>query len=378
MADVGNNMKVRKLAPSEHGRTRTLYETVFFQDEARFVDYYYTCKTRNNVIYVAEDEKGIHAMLHLNPVKVCWNGKTETIYYIVAVATEQEYRHQGLMRRLLNQSMQELYEQRAPYVFLMPASEAIYTPFGFRRAWEWRWEEDVMLGSVSLSKRRGVDLEKEVPGKKEALKPEMELTGLKETGREHFLKAAALGEMASSSRNALQVPDDWRPAAECSEQQLQELSSYVNSVLSEQFQMFVQRSSEYYRNLDCEQKASGGQLEILFPFTARCTAKEKFPNMMTRIIHLESFIRHLKSEEEKTFYWQVKDELLPENNGLFEIKLSAAGGELRRLQKSECETGRKSGEIQKGKEVKEIDISEIPDLLGASNPFLYTMISEVV
>ena len=355
-------MEIRKLVPSEHGRTRKLYETVFYQDETRFVDYYYTCKTRNNVIYVAEDEKGIHAMLHLNPVKVCWNGKTETIYYIVAVATEQEYRHQGLMRRLLGQSLQELYEQQAPYVFLMPASEAIYTPFGFRRAWEWRWEEEMVSGS------NFPDSEEDAP-----------------------LKAAAVH----------QEKNGWHPAEKLSEQQLQELSSHVNTVLSEQFQMFVQRSPEYYRNLDREQRASGGQLEILFaegdgqkgthssdiPITSRCTAKEKFPNMMTRIIHLESFNHPLKSEEEKTFYWQVKDELLPGNNGCFEIKLTPTGGEVNRLTEQECEFGEtcrlteRNGELEKKRDVqslKEVNISEIPELLENSNPFLHTMISEVV
>lgn len=348
-------MEIRKLVPSEHGRTRKLYETVFYQDEARFVDYYYICKTRNNVIYVAEDEKGIHAMLHLNPVKVCWNGKTETIYYIVAVATEQEYRHQGLMRRLLGQSLQELYEQQAPYVFLMPASEAIYTPFGFRRAWEWRWEEDVVLESSFPSS------EEDGP-----------------------LKAAAVH----------QEKNGWHPAEKLSEQQLQELSSHVNRVLSDQFQMFAYRSPEYYRNLDREQKASGGQLEVLFSYrkvrpirVARCTAKETFPPMMTRIIHLESFIHHLKSEEEKTFYWQIKDELLPGNNGLFEIKLTPTGGEVHRLTEQECEFGEtcrlteRNGELEKKRDVqslKEVNISEIPELLENSNPFLHTMISEVV
>lgn len=401
-------MRVRKLAPAEHGRTRKLYESVFYQDEARFVDYYYSCKTPDNVIYVAEDEGGIHAMLHLNPYQIDWNGELDTIHYIVAVATEQKYRHRGLMRRLIGRSLLELYEQRAPYVFLMPASEAIYTPFGFRRAWEWRWEEEEVLGS-------------DFPVREEVTVLESSHRG--DAGQEVILRAADLSQRESArgkekrdweeegggrhlQENALQWAYQWRPAEECSRQQLQELSSHVNKVLGARFRMFVHRSTEYYRNLDREQRACGGQLEIFFsadgnpgnspdpsqekegmqggereeiareaiPLSARCTAKETFPPMMTRIIHLESFIRHLKTEEEETFYWQVKDELIPGNNGLFEIKLSAAGGEVRRLPEQECELGK----IRNKKRIEEIDIADIPELLGKANPFLHTMICEVV
>ena len=47
-------MKVRHLEQTEHGLTRPLYEEVFSEDSKRFVDYYYTEKTKDNQIYVAE------------------------------------------------------------------------------------------------------------------------------------------------------------------------------------------------------------------------------------------------------------------------------------------------------------------------------------
>lgn len=326
-------MKIRKLEKAEHNRTRLLYETVFSEDEPCFVDYYYQRKAKENEIYVAESvsqnmifgqscREKILAMLHLNPCRISWNGKTETIRYIVAVATQEEYRHQGLMRQLLIRSVEDLYEQQAPFAFLMPASEAIYTPFGFRRAWSWRWEEEIL----------------------------------------------------SEERKGSSVI----PAGQCSDQQLLELSGRVNEALSRKFSMFSLRSPAYYRNLDREQRASGGKLEILFaqengrevPVSARCSAREEFPPMMTRIIHLQDFIRHVRSREQKTFYWQITDKLLPENSGSYKIILTPAGGELFSLNENDMK--------QHGREVKTADIAEIPELLAGDNPFADAMICEVV
>lgn len=333
-------MQIRRLDPAEHGQTRRLYETVFTQDEACFVDYYYQYKTRENQIYVAEDEVGTHAMLHLNPYPVRWKGSVKTIYYIVAVATEENYRHRGLMRKLLTASLTDLYEKHAPFIFLMPASEAIYRPFGFRRAWEWRWEEDVILRLNSL--------------------PE-----------ENFERRNLL--MAASVKNVSKCA-----AEECTEQQLQQLSNYVNSVLEEKFELFTWRTPDYYRNLAREQKASGGKLEVLFengnvnvPVSACCSAKEKFPPMMARILHLESFIRNICSAEMNTYFWKVQDELLPKNNGLFEITLSPEGGKIRRIDGQDMESNIIS-------RIEEVDISDIPERLGQSSPFVRTFISEVV
>ena len=97
-------MKIRKLERQEHGHTRPLYETVFTEDSKSFVDYYYTEKTRDNQIYVAEEDGGIRAMLHLNPYTLMVNGVRKEANYIVAVATQKEYRGRRYMARLLERS----------------------------------------------------------------------------------------------------------------------------------------------------------------------------------------------------------------------------------------------------------------------------------
>ena len=49
-------MIVRRLEQSEHGKTRSLWEEVFTEDTSAFLDYYYYIKTKDNQIYVVEED----------------------------------------------------------------------------------------------------------------------------------------------------------------------------------------------------------------------------------------------------------------------------------------------------------------------------------
>lgn len=140
VADVRNNrmkhMEVRKLRQEEHDRTRGLWEAIFKEDTPEFLDYYYSVKTKDNEIYVIEDGNDIVSMLHLNPYQMRIQDKLYQTHYIVAVATDERYRKQGLMKRLLNHAMQVMADRGEPFTFLMPAAEAIYKPFGFEFVYE--------------------------------------------------------------------------------------------------------------------------------------------------------------------------------------------------------------------------------------------------
>lgn len=125
-------MEVRKLQKAEHIRTRKLWEEIFPEDTSEFLDYYYSVKTKENEIYVVENEGHICAMLHLNPYMMEVAGECFTTHYIVAVATEEKYRHQGMMRMLLKEALSVMKANQEPFTFLMPAAEQIYYPHGFR------------------------------------------------------------------------------------------------------------------------------------------------------------------------------------------------------------------------------------------------------
>ena len=129
-------MEVRKLRPEEHLRTRKLWEDIFKEDTPEFLDYYYTVKTKENEIYVIEDEGEIVSMLHLNPYTMRIGKEMYPTHYIVAVATRTEYRRQGLMAKLMNHVIQVMKDRGEPFTFLMPANEAYYKPFGFQFVYE--------------------------------------------------------------------------------------------------------------------------------------------------------------------------------------------------------------------------------------------------
>ena len=77
-------------------------------------------------------ETGDSGNFALNPYEMMFCGEKVKTNYIVAVATRADCRHQGMMRSLLQASLQEMYRRKETFTWLMPAAEAIYRPFGFR------------------------------------------------------------------------------------------------------------------------------------------------------------------------------------------------------------------------------------------------------
>ena len=90
-------MVIRRLKQEEHARTRALWEEVFQEDTKAFLDYYYYIKTRDNQIFVIEEDGAIRSMIHLNPYQVKVENRYFPSAYIIAVATEKPYRSRGYM-----------------------------------------------------------------------------------------------------------------------------------------------------------------------------------------------------------------------------------------------------------------------------------------
>lgn len=238
-------MQIRRLETREHILTRPLYEEVFSEDESAFVDYYYSWKTKDNEIYVAEDETGIHAMIHLNPFFVRYQGNAQRLHYIVAVATQEKYRHQGLMRRLLAQAEQDMQKNGEPFTFLMPASEKIYTPFGYRFfGWQRRGRLSVVEDISEQAAEGMFKLEQSAA---------RETTALEGTERK---KAEVAGFGASGKRKDIIC----RPAYP---EEYEALANWTNTILEKQYELYVVRDSSYYKRLAAEQKSQGGAVMVI-------------------------------------------------------------------------------------------------------------------
>lgn len=129
-----NDVKV--LEAGEKQLSRKLWEKVFTEDSAEFLDYYYTCKCAENTIYAVEKEEQIVSMLQCNQYLLSAFGSVIEADYIVGVATDERFRHQGFMSALIRQALSDMYNKGRAFTFLMPAAESIYTPFGFRFIYE--------------------------------------------------------------------------------------------------------------------------------------------------------------------------------------------------------------------------------------------------
>lgn len=127
---------IRYLQQEEKKKSEALYREAFPEDKDEFVNYYYSYVTKDNKILAVEQAGEICSMLHLNPYRLSVNGTEVNAYYYVAVATKESYRHQGMMRSLLCRSLNDIYEEKQPFTYLMPAAKEIYEPFAFRIVYE--------------------------------------------------------------------------------------------------------------------------------------------------------------------------------------------------------------------------------------------------
>lgn len=113
-------------------KTRKLYEEAF-DDPKEFVDYYYEDKCRDNRMLVSIEDGEVISMLHLNPYKVSLCGTEVLSYYVVAVATTKERRHQGQMKRIFERCFEILKNEHVPFIYLLPVDEEIYSWMGFEK-----------------------------------------------------------------------------------------------------------------------------------------------------------------------------------------------------------------------------------------------------
>lgn len=105
-----------------------------FQDPVPYADFYFDQYYGRNRVLLHQDQEDqvINGSIHLNPYRLNVRGKTFSGSYLVGIATDEEYRRQGIMRTMLRETFARLREEGAPFTYLMPADEAYYLPFDFR------------------------------------------------------------------------------------------------------------------------------------------------------------------------------------------------------------------------------------------------------
>ena len=223
-------MKVRKLDPEEHSKTRSLWEEVFTEDTKAFLDYYYYIKTKDNQIYVAEEDNQICSMLQLNPYRLQIEKGCFPSAYIIAVATKEAYRGRGFMGTLLRRALEDMYSAKIPFTFLMPAAEAIYTPYDFRF---------IYIQNTG-------ELEYSVSGEEERRET---LAAQSVTGLE---------KVVTEYRDTQKMV--FSDAALCN---AEEMTDFFNRHFANQWQVYAVRNEAYYQTMIMEQQSEKGGVRLM-------------------------------------------------------------------------------------------------------------------
>lgn len=327
----------------ENQRARKLYEEIFDEDSPAFVDYYFRVKAAENEIFVVENEKQeILATLHLNPYEMMFCGEKVKTNYIVAVATRADCRHQGMMRSLLQASLQEMYRREETFTWLMPAAEAIYRPFGFR----FIYEKNKMTVTADVLQRAETDENWQIHS-------DQEVSGdifCEEAKKEDLAELACFAEKQLSKLAEVYTVHD----IAYFEQRMQEVGCEGGSLILIRkekeicgYFLALKKDREAWEIVveDAVQKKAFpavlhwfGASEEKCTFTAfpqiweRYAQSENLPAIMGRIVHLERFVCCLKIKKEQEWKIRLTDSLIPENNGYFIIKTGIEGGSLIRVE----------------------------------------------
>ena len=327
----------------ENQRARKLYEEIFDEDSPAFVDYYFRVKAAENEIFVVENEKQeILATLHLNPYEMMFCGEKVKTNYIVAVATRADCRHQGMMRSLLQASLQEMYRRKETFTWLMPAAEAIYRPFGFR----FIYEKNKMTVTADVLRRAETDENWQIHS-------DQEVSGdifCEEAKKEDLAELACFAEKQLSKLAEVHTVHD----IAYFEQRMQEVECEGGSLILIRkekeicgYFLALKKDREAWEIVveDAVQKKAFpavlhwfGASEEKCTFTAfpqiweQYAQSENVPAIMGRIVHLERFVCCLKIKKEQEWKIRLTDSLIPENNGYFIIKTGIEGGSLIRVE----------------------------------------------
>lgn len=356
----------------ENQRARKLYEEIFDEDSPAFVDYYFRVKAAENEIFVVENEKQeILATLHLNPYEMMFCGERVKTNYIVAVATRADCRHQGMMRSLLQASLQEMYRREETFTWLMPAAEAIYRPFGFR----FIYEKNKMTVTADVLRRAETDENWQIHS-------DQEVSGdifCEEAKKEDLAELACFAEKQLSKLAEVYTVHDIAyfeqrmQEAECEGGRLV-LIRNENRICGYFLALREQREAwEIVVENAVQKQAFPAVLRWLEAGREKCTLtafpkiweqyakSENVPAIMGRIVHLERFVRCLKTKKEQEFKIRLTDSLIPENNGYFLIKTGAGGG-----------TVTKAGNLSEKKEkmFRSLDIGQLTEELFRLSVFL--------
>lgn len=319
------NLRLRLLQGRDCLEAQGVWREVFCEDTEAFTDYYFSHKAAKNRGLVLEGPDGIRSMLYLTPEHMRVGGHAVDSAYVVGVATRKQYRHRGYMAALLQEAFRMLHRERMPFLFLMPASPDIYTPFGFtyiydRPVWDvnsLQKERLTVLGEQDADRMAAFAqafLEKE-KGVYVCRDRAYYITQLLETKAQ---------EGCIFSYEGLPGESEAAPAAEETAKSHDAGDPAIKApVAGDSAAQDIEKAPARLSGL-CMYTCEGGEAGITEVLAERETEARfvrrregRRPAIMARLIDVPRMLSMLKSEEPFSFVLAVEDALIAENNGCF-------------------------------------------------------------
>ncbi len=338
-----------------------------FHDPIPYARFYFENVYPKNQVILWQDQEIVKGMIHWNSYDQQFFGRKAAATYIVGVATDEEYRREGVMRKLLAETFAELRKKGESFTYLMPADENYYLPFDFRfgmssieqeiymeneipsrNQWSFQEEPDSsILEEIAASENKVRDLHYDIHTR---ISPDY----LRQLGQE------AKGDFA----RMLYIFDGKTYIGRCV---IGAEDSYMT--LSQLMCVFDEKREEFLEQLLAygEERYHYGAYKIATDLgwrdaveslagkgKYRMSPAKEVPIIMFRILDIEKFVRNIKAKKEQEIQLYIADTKLPVQSGRYIWHASPEGCSLRKYEGQD--------EILDG---GKISIADLTDLLFA-------------
>lgn len=298
-----------------------------FEDSDRYVSWYFQEKWKKSVtVLLSSEENAPYSMLHLNPYVIVMEGKEVPLYYVVGVATHQAQRRKGYMGRVLQKAFQELYSQKCPFVYLMPARKEIYEPYDFQviyQAFRRRWCLEAEACSepsytfVNYEEAELSEKDKLVELAQNLLSQQFQMFAKRDLA--YFDEIA--GEM-EACRGELLLVYQGEELMGCLEYGMEDGDVEIFENMGYQKETILRDSFGTYlcRKTGCSDRKCQINEDAFLTDGKECVSgREKSHAIMARILDFETGAAFLRCRERTVMKLEITDQWIKENNGKWQL-----------------------------------------------------------
>ncbi len=341
---------------------KILYEKTF-KDTKEFIEYYFDYRLNQAKQFTCYKEDRLASMLFLNKHPVIVNGQYVDCDYIFGVATDEEYRNKGYMTELINEALTDMNNRKLPFTYLIPAVEGIYEKSDFVKVTEsdsitftrnMMAEPIIKISGLRVIKAENSDVEKL---SKFVDKSSMYNYGIHHARTKEYFETMLL-ELLSENGELLMLVN----------------TNYNNELLG--FAFISNEDEVKILDIECEEEIKSFFATLI---CERYNTREITMNIneiMIRIVNIEAMVSLINANymvpndvDKRLEYFRITDSMIPENNGIFNVKYVGKNGIIRKISNKEKVIGN----------IHEFSISEFAKwMICEINGFSNIMLNDIV